>query len=376
MIIAVNARLLLPEKIDGIGRFAGESLRRITLNHPEHHFVFIFDRKYSEEFIFSGNVRPVVCFPPTRHPLLWYGYFEMAIPHVLRRMKADLFLSPDGMLSLHASVKSLPVIHDLNFFHHPGMIPFSYRQYYRHFFPKFIHKAHRIATVSEFTKQDIANHFNFPADRIDVVHNGASKGFVPIPETEKIRWRNKYAHGSPYFLFVGMIHPRKNLANLIVAYDGFRHSTPSEVKLLIVGPRKWWTEDMQAALDHCDFRDDIIFTGRVADEELAGITAAATGLVYVSFFEGFGIPVLEAMNCDTPVICSSVTSLPEVGGDAVLYADPDNRESIRSAMIKLYTDQGLQQELIQKARLQREKFSWEKTAGLLWNSVEKCLERT
>jgi glycosyltransferase involved in cell wall biosynthesis len=373
MIIAVNTRLLLPGKIEGIGRFAKETLRIITREHPEHRFIFIFDRKYDEEFIFSDNITPVVCFPPARHPLLWYGFFELGVPPVLRKYKADLFLSPDGWLSLRSPVRSLPVIHDLNFFAFPEFIPFHVRKYYHYFFPRFIKKAERIATVSSYTKSDVISRFNYPADQIDVVFNGASRAFFPIEEQEKQKVRDTYTRGCPYFLFVGLIHPRKNLANLIRAFDLFKKHEPGNIRLLVVGERKWWTEDMEQAYDSCEFKDDIIFAGRKNDDELGPITASALAMVYVSHFEGFGIPVLESMSCDVPVICSSTTSLPEVGGDAVIYAEPSNIDSIAAAMIRLYKEPGLSQSLIIKARLQCEKFSWKKTAGLLWESMEQCL---
>ena len=106
MIIAVNTRLLLPGKIEGIGRFALETLRIITKDHPEHRFVFIFDRNYDPEYIFSSNITPVVGFPPARHPVLWYWFFELSVPGLLRKHKADLFLSPDGWLSLRSPIKS------------------------------------------------------------------------------------------------------------------------------------------------------------------------------------------------------------------------------------------------------------------------------
>jgi len=373
MIIAVNARLLLQDKLEGIGRFANETLKIITRDHPEHEFVFIFDRKYSNEFIFSSNITPVVCFPPARHPLLWYSFFELAVPRVLHKYKAGLFLSPDGWLSLNTQVKSLPVIHDLNFFHLPEFIPWHVRQYYHYFFPRFVKKAHRIATVSAFSKQDISTMFNYDKDRIDVVYNGANDYFNPIPEEERTMIREKFSKGCPYFLFIGLIHPRKNLTSLISAFEGFKQSVNSNVKLLVVGSRKWWTEDMQQALDASYFKEDIIFTGRVKDSDLRKINASALALVYASHFEGFGIPILEAMYCDTPVITSAVSSLPEVGGDAVLYVNPSSVDSIKSAMLAMFCDSNMRKKLIEKARIQRQQFTWERTAGLLWESVEKCL---
>jgi glycosyltransferase involved in cell wall biosynthesis len=375
MIIAVNTRLLLPEKLEGMGRFAHETLRIITREHPEHKFVFLFDRKFSDEFIYSDNIIPLICFPPARHPVLWYWFFEWGIPPVLLKAKADLFLSPDGWLSLRTPVKSLPVIHDLNFFQFPEYIPRIVRQYYFKYFPRFIKKAHRIATVSEFTRHDIMHRFDYESDDIDVVYNGATEGFQPLSATDQTTVRQKYTWGCPYFLNVGLIHPRKNLISLIAAFDSFKRAVSSDVKLLVVGSRKWWTKEMQETLENAVYKNDIIFTGRLPDHDLSGITASALAMVYVSHFEGFGIPVLEAMQCDTPVITSAVTSLPEVGGDAVLYVDPYDVDSIKSAMIAVHSDADLRNELISNARKQREKFTWKKTAGLLWESVEKCLSK-
>ncbi len=373
MIIAVNARLLLQDKLEGIGRFTDETLKIITRNHPEHQFIFIFDRPYSPEFIYSENVTPVVRFPPARHPVLWYLFFEWSIPGVLRKYKADLFLSPDGWLSLRTKVKSLPVIHDLNFFHLPEFIPWHIRLYYRYFFPRFIKKAGRIATVSQFSRSDIASQFNYDPQKIDVVYNGTNSKFKPLTEEEQVTVREDFSRGCPYFLFIGLIHPRKNLTRLMKAFDGFKQSVNSNVKLLVVGSRKWWTPDMQEALESSYFKDDIIFTGRVKDSDLRKILASALALVYASHFEGFGIPILEAMYCDIPVITSAVSSLPEVGGDAVLYVDPTSVDSIRQAMMAMFCDVNLRKDLVDKARIQRESFTWEKTADLLWKSIEKCL---
>jgi glycosyltransferase involved in cell wall biosynthesis len=374
MIIAVNTRLLLRDRLEGIGRFTCETLRIITQKHPEHKFVFIFDRKYASDFIFSNNIIPVIAFPQARHPLLWYTFFEWGIPPVLRKHKADLFLSPDGWLSLRSHTKSMAVIHDLNFFHFPEFIPRHVMQYYSYYFPRFIKKSDRIATVSDYTRKDIITRFNYDASKIDVVYNGASDIFRPVGESEKGKTKEKYTKGCPYFLFTGLIHPRKNITNIIRAFKQFKHSVDTDVKLLIVGSRKWWTEDMQKALDNSAFREEIIFTGRVDDESLHMIMASALALVYASHFEGFGIPILEAMYSDLPVITSVTSSMPEVGGDAVIYVNPQSVESITNAMISLYRDARLRNQLVEKSKLQREKFTWEKTADALWLSVEKCME--
>ena len=373
MKIAVNTRLLLKDRLEGIGWFTYETLKRITRQHPEHEFIFLFDRKFDEEFVFSDNIIPVVVPPQARHPFLFYIWFEHMIPKVLRGEKADLFLSPDGYLSLRASVKSVSVIHDLNFEHFPNDVPFLVRKYYRHYFPKFSQRADRIATVSEFSKQDIIKQYGVSETKIDVVYNGANEIFKPISEEEKNTARKKYTNGSEYFVFVGSLHPRKNIARLLQAFDVFKKNYSSPIKLVIVGQKKWWTNDIRNAYENMQFENDVIFTGRLSPDELKNVIGAALAMTYIPYFEGFGIPILEAMNCDVPVITSNITSMPEVSEDAALLIDPFSVESISDGMLRISKDENLRKDLISKGQQRRTNFSWDKTAASLWNCIEKVI---
>jgi glycosyltransferase involved in cell wall biosynthesis len=371
--IAVNTRLLIPDKLEGIGWFAYETLKRICVQHREIKFIFIFDRPFSDEFIFSDNIEPVVVGPKARHPVLFYWWFEQRLPGVLKKINADLFFSPDGYLSLSTTVPSHAVIHDLNFEHYPENLPYIIQKYYRHYFPRFAKKASRIATVSEFSKNDIVKTYGIQEQKIDVVYNGAGNIFKPVSKDEKRKIQEKFSGGSSYFLFVGSVNPRKNIINLLKAFDQYKKAKSANTKLLIAGEKKWWSAAAEKTFADMDFRNDVIFSGRLKNEELAQVMAAAEALTYISFFEGFGIPILEAMNCDVPVITSGCSSMPEIAGDAALLVDPFSVEQIKDAMVEITGNSSLKETLIKKARLQREKFSWDRTASLLWNSMEKSL---
>lgn len=373
MIIAVNTRLLIQGKLEGIGWFTRETLSRITGDHPEHQFLFIFDRPFADEFVFSKNVTPIVLSPPTRHPFLWYIWFEFQIPRILKKYKADLFFSPDGYLSLSTRVKQLAAIHDINFAHRPKDLPWLTAKYYNHFFPRFAHKARRIVTVSFFSKEDILRTYKINSDKIDVVYNGVNTLYTPTSGEEKERTKITYSDGKDYFLFIGSLHPRKNICGLLRAYDAFRTSVNTDTKLLIVGESMFKTHDIELAYEGMRNKDDVVFTGRLSNEELHQVLGASLALTFVPFFEGFGIPVIEAMNAGVPVICSNTTSLPEVGGPAVLYVDPFSMNQIMDAMIKIYQEKELREVLINKGFLQKEKFSWDKTAELLWGSIQICV---
>ena len=372
MIIAVNTRLLLQGKLEGIGWFTRETLSRITSEHPEHKFIFIFDRPYADEFIFSENITPVVVSPPTRQPVLWYIWFELQIPRILRKYKADLFFSPDGYLSLSTKVRQLAAIHDINFAHRPKDLPWLKAKYYNYFFPKFARKARRIVTVSYFSKEDINRTYHVDADKVDVVYNGVNTSYTPISEELNLETKQTYSSGKDYFLFIGSLHPRKNICGLLRAFDAFRTSVDSDMKLLIVGESMFKTSDIEMTYEGMRYKDDVVFTGRLTTEELHHVLGASMALTFVPFFEGFGIPVIEAMNAGVPVICSNTTSLPEVGGNAVLYVDPFSLSQIKDAMIRIYQDKELRDTLVEKGFRQREKFSWDKTAELLWGSIQIC----
>lgn len=371
--IAVNTRLLLKNKLEGIGWFTYESLKRIVKNHPEHHFVFLFDRPYSEEFIFSSNVTPLKIGLPARHPFLFYLWFEWAIPAALKKVNANLFLSPDGYLSLSTNVPQLPVMHDLNFEHYPKDLPFLMSNYYRYYFPKFAQKAARIATVSQASKDDISTLYQIDKNKIDVVYNGASEWFKPISEEEKKSTRNQYTEGKPYFLYVGSLHPRKNLSNLLKAYDLFRKQINSNTQLLIVGEKYYWTGDMEQTYNSMQYKSEIHFTGRLFEEKLGKVMASARALVYVSYFEGFGIPMVEAMNAEVPVLASNVSCMPEIAGEAAHYVNPFDIQNIADGLKEMDKNELLSNQLIEKGKIQRQKFSWDKTAEKLWSSIEKTI---
>lgn len=375
MRIAVNTRLLIKNKLDGIGWFTYETISRIAASHPEHEFLFIFDRPYDESFITSSNIIPIVIGPQARHPFLFYIWFEFSVKKILKRYKADIFISPDGYISLSTSVKTLSVIHDLNFEHYPKDLPWIIRKYYKHFFPRFAQRACHIATVSEFSKADIIKQYNIGSEKIDVVYNGANINFCPLNEIEITKFRNLHSFGKPYFLFVGALHPRKNVANLLKAYDLFRNKYNYDILLIIAGTKMWWNKEMENVYKTMKFKDDVIFCGRLSANELHKYLASALALTYVSTFEGFGIPIVEAFCCGVPVITSNVTSMPEVAKDAALLVDPFCINSICDAMYAIADDENLRKQLIENGNIRKNDFSWDKSSVLLWKAVEKLINK-
>ena len=362
---------MLKDKLEGIGWFSYQSLKRITRQNKEVHFVFLFDRMYDEEFIFSDNITPLVLSPQARHPFLYYLYFQHSVKGILNRIKPDLFLSPDGFLSLGANCRQLPVIHDINFLHHPADSKWLTGKYYNYYFPKFAAEASRIATVSEFSKHDIATSYGIDKDLIDVVYNGINDEFRVLTPEERTSTRKKYSQENEYFLHVGALHPRKNIPLLIEAFSAFKKQSGSAKKLVLAGPEFWGMESINLALKKSAYKNELIFTGRLNAAELALVVGSASALCMVSYYEGFGIPLVEAMAAGTPIICSEASCLPEIAGDAALFIDPFSVQSITEKMMQIENDKFQNKHLVELGLKRANNYSWDITANLLWKSIEK-----
>ena len=365
--VSVNTRLLLGPNLEGIGRFSEEILKRVVRNHPEVEFSFIFDRQYDPRFIYGPNVTPHVLFPPARHAFLFVAFFEYSIPSLLKKLKPDVHFSPDGYLSLRSKVPQVPVFHDLAFEHFPQDVNRLFSWHYRKYFPQYARRAEKIITVSEFTKSDVVAHYGVDPAKIEVVYNACADFFQPIDQATQVLTRAEYSQGQPYFHTVGAIQPRKNLVNLISAFDAFKEATGSPMNLLIVGRKAWNFDEVIHSYASAKFKDEIIFTGFVSDEALNRIHGASAGLVYVPFFEGFGIPIVEAMRCGAPVITSNTSSMPEVAANAALIVDPHQPFLIAGAMKMLAESPALASQLVDKGTQRQADFSWDLSAERVWN---------
>ncbi len=371
MVVAVNTRLLLPGKLEGIGRYMHEVLQRITRQHPADRFVFFFDRPFDPAFVYADNVTPVVLHPPARHPLLFLWWFELALPNALARLRPDVFLSMDNFLSLRTSIPTLLVTHDLAPLHFPEQLTRWQRWYYLHFLERFNRRADAILAVSAFTRSDILERFRLPPEKVAVAGNACRADFRPLPDSDIRDIRRRHADGYPYFFYVGAIHPRKNVHRLIAAFDRFKTDTASPTRLLIAGRVAWRADAVRSAWESSPYRDHIRLLGYVPDHELPALTAAAFASVYVSVFEGFGVPIIEAMQAGVPVVTSDTTSMPEVAGDAAILVSPENVPDIAAAMTSLWKDESLRSSLVDKGFRQAASFRWETTAARVYASLQK-----
>ena len=358
--------------MEGIARYIYETTRRIVAAHPEDEFHFLFDRPFDTQFVFGPNVTAHIVRPPARHPFLWYLWYEWAVPWTLAKIKPDVFLSGDMYLSLKSKVPTVMVSHDLNYEHYPEFLPTLVSKYYRHYSPKYHRRADRLIAVSQATKADIVDTYKIDKNKISVATNATPDGFRPFSEAEKTNTKGKYANGAPYFLFVGSLHPRKNLSRLLKAFDRFKAGGYPH-KLLIYGRQFFKTGDIFETHKNMKYSEEVVFIDS-STCTVPEIMGGASALCYPSLFEGFGIPILEGFAAEVPVITSDVSSMPEVAGEATLLVDPQSETAIQNALVAIAEDKTLAEELIIKGRARKELFSWDKSAEVIYAALESVTE--
>jgi glycosyltransferase involved in cell wall biosynthesis len=279
----------------------------------------------------------------------------------------DVFYSPDFVLPpTLRGTRTLLTVHDLSFLHYPEAFVPSLRAYLARVVPRSVARADRVLADSASTRDDLITYFGTPPEKVHVLYSGVDARFHPEKESgEEERLRSKYGVESPYLLSVGTLQPRKNYVRLIKA---FANLPLADLQFAIAGGRGWLYEDILAEAQR--HGDRVRVLGFVDDADLPALLRNAALFAFPSLYEGFGLPVLEAMACGVPAVCSSTSSLPEVGGDAALMVDPLDVDALAQAMARVLGDAGLRREMVAKGLAQAKRFTWEKAARQLLDSFE------
>lgn len=373
MRIAINAIFLQNNPMEGYGHYTAEVLQRIIASHPSDEFLLLYDRPWENDFTNQSNVTHLLVTPAARYPLTFKYWYDIKATAAVKKWKADVWFQPYGFCSLTSSVPQVLMIHDLAFKHYPQYISWHQRLYYRWFTPAFIRKAKKLITVSAFSKNDIIKTYRAADNKTIVIPGAARTGFVPLDWEEKQAVKDGYADGREYFLFVGGIHPRKNLLSLLKAFSHFKKWQHSNMKLLVAGRMAWQYDDLIEKMKTYKYREDVVLLDYLPETQLQRVVGAAYALVYPSWFEGFGLPILEAMQAGVPVICSNTSSMPEVADDAALLVDPGNHEAIGKEMLALYRSEGVRNAFIEKGLQRAQLFSWDNTADAIYQELQQAV---
>jgi glycosyltransferase involved in cell wall biosynthesis len=371
--IAINCLFWQSSNNEGYGFFVQQIVFQLASNQNTHRFILVFGEETPKDLPNLPNIVALKSGKAPRHAVQFLHWYNIKLPSILKKYKPNLLLQPFGFCSLFIKTPQLLVIHDLAFLHYPNFVAKHHLWFYKTFTSTFIKKAVGVFTVSEFSKHDIIKHYKIPSQKIKVVYSAAKDNFLPLGFNEQQVVKQQFAQGHNYFLVVGGIHPRKNVLTALKAFSLFKKWQQSNFKLIIVGRKAWQYQNFIKSLETYKYKDDVILTDYINTNQLAEITASAYASIYPSFFEGFGVPIIEAMQSGTPIICSNNSSLPEIAGDAALFFDANNATALAEQLIHLYKNEDLRSSLISKGIIQAQQFSWQKTAQLVWKEIEKLM---
>ena len=299
-------------------------------------------------------------------------YDQLGIRKDVRSLRIDVVHYPANIGSVLPMRHMVITIHDLTFLHNPSWYRFERARYYRLGVTYSAPRAARIIAVSQYTANEVATLLRIPMERIDVIHNGVDERYVPCDEERVAAARATYRLPSKYFLFVGTIEPRKNVARLIRAWSQIADSI--EEDLVIAGRDGWKVGPTYQEAELSKHHNRIVFPGFIADEHLSAVMSGATALVYPSLYEGFGMPVVEAMACGAPVLSSNASSLPEVAEDAALLVDPTSIEELAEGLKRLAGDEELRRSLRAAGIKRAAEFSWTRAAEETLACYRRVLE--
>jgi glycosyltransferase involved in cell wall biosynthesis len=365
MIIAVNTRLNKEMQPEGYEAFMFSILDHLSENFPQHKFIYIFDGPYDDKLILPKTVQAIIAGPKTSNSLRLQYWLDYKIPALLRKHKAGVFLSMEGIISLRTKIPQCLLVSDLGFLQSPQLIKKPQTRFYKKFTPVFLAKAKSIATLSAYSKKVIADNYKILAEDITVIHPGVDDIFKPLDWEEQEIIRKKYAEGKSYFLCSG----NSNLINLLKAFSFFKKRQKSNMQLLIVGNSD---ERFKKELKTYKFREEVKLPEGLDKTELAKITAAAYAMVYPVLYDDIALPALQALQCHVPLVTSDAGSLPSVFGDAALYVDPENFEDIAQKMMLVFKDEDRAKELVNSGNELMKQYQLDKNAGLLMECILKA----
>ena len=351
MRIGIDARLTYYSQA-GISRYIQRLVKELPLLDPAVTWIVIQSRK---DLRTLAGGRRVNAWTPCHHRLERWALGGELLPHRL-----DLLHSPDFIPPRFGAGRTVITVHDLNFVHFPQFLTADSLRYYAGQIEWAIDRADHILADSHQTRQDLLQYLNAPPDKVTTVHLAADEQFRPLSDLPVLQ---RYRLSPGYILFVGTLEPRKNIPTLLAAYRILLDRNATELPLVLVGRRGWLAEGIFETLDALQLDRQVrILDDVMGLESLVQLYNGAGLLVIPSFYEGFGLPVLEAMACHTPVLAADRGSLPEIVGEAGLLINPEDPDELAAAIERILRDDLLRADLIEKGRVQAAKFTWAETA--------------
>jgi glycosyltransferase involved in cell wall biosynthesis len=362
MIVAVNTRTLPGTRPEGYSYFIMETFRRIMRDHPGDQFIFITDPSLKKDLITGPNSKVVVSGPQNKHPLLWKLWYDVKLPAMLRRYKADLCIALGGHCSTTSKTAQSLLVYDAEL-----MVQLHKKQLGRS-----LQKAGSVTVLSAFSKASLVDNFDTGAKKIEMIPAAPHAISQPLDHAERSSVKEQYTDGKEFFFYTTSIDPFKNWMTVLKAFSVFKKRQQSGMKLVMaVEPGRNY-RSFTNDLNSYKYREDVVLTSTLSEKEKARLMGAAYALIYPSGPEGLMMPVLDAMRSEVAVITAFEPLEGEITKGAVLNAAADH-VSIGDAMMRLYKDETLRNELIKKGSAAIVDHSWDRTAKLLWAAALKAI---
>jgi glycosyltransferase involved in cell wall biosynthesis len=356
MRIGIDARLAYYSRA-GIGQYILGLVEGLSKVDERNEYVILQSRKDKAILADRPNFSKKWLWTPSHHRLE-----QLALPFEITPLRLDILHSPDFIPPFRRDYRSVITVHDLAFILYPHFLTQESARYYGQI-DRAVRRADHIIADSLSTKRDIISFLGVPESKVTVIYAAANSAYQPIQDEHSLTATSeKYGLHRPFMLFVSTIEPRKNLPTLLRAYRQLLDHYKLDVRLVVVGQRGWFCGEVFAITETLKLNEHVLFLGHVPLDDLVLLYNAARVHVHPSFYEGFGLPPLEAMICGTPTIVANVSSLPEVVGDAGLLVAPEDVEAWTVAMWRVLTDESLHSELTEKGLKRAQLFSWEKAA--------------
>lgn len=373
MKVVVNAIPTL-SPLTGVGQYTYELLRELRRQSGGHTWYSYYGFATRDFYPVPGESgaggggllsvgRALRAVPPVR----WAARAVQRRAARLWPREYDLYFEPNFIpLPEVRARRCVVTVHDFSFLHHPEWHPEERVRYFERNFLPALERADLVLTDSQFVREEARRHLGIPDSRLRLVHAGCDHARFRPPGREAVaEVRAKYGIGGRYFLYVGTIEPRKNLLKLARVFERFAASHRPPPQLVLCGYQGWRNSDVLKEFERLTQREVLRFLGHVPTRDLPPLYAGAVALVYPSLYEGFGLPVVEAMACGCPVLCSDRASLPEVGGEAPVYLDPEDGEALLGGLRRLWEDGALAEACRERGLVQARRFSWGRAAGEL-----------
>jgi glycosyltransferase involved in cell wall biosynthesis len=291
----------------------------------------------------------------------------------VRRDPPDVLFVPAHVVPWRCAVPSVVTVHDLGYLYHPRAHPLLERLYLDWSTRHSVRLARVVITDSQATRDDLVRHYQVTAGKISVCHPGVDESLAPVRDPARLEAvRRKYGLPKDYILFVGTLRARKNLIRLLEAYGRLVARPENPPTLALAGKPGWGYREIVARIEGLGLTGRIILPGYVDEDDLAALYSGSRAFAFPSLYEGFGFPILEAMRCETPVVCSDAASLPELAGDAALIVPPHDVEALADALERILTDEALRAHLTEKGRAQAERFTWGACAACVLHALERA----